>query len=75
MLFSFLAVALLGSLGCCHHSHGVCDCEEDNYCASRAPWIQHGGAGGGVIQSSAPMSIPEVVVPPTKLPEGKKKDL
>ena len=74
LLFSFLAVGLLGSLGCCHtHSHGVCDCENDNHCESRAPWIQHGGA---VIHSSAPTTIPEpVVVPPTKLPDGKKKDL
>ena len=75
-LFSLIAVGLLGTLGCCHtHSHGICDCENDNHCESRAPWIQHGGAGT-IIHSSANTTMPEtVVVPPTKLPDGKKKDL
>jgi hypothetical protein len=59
-----LVVGLIGCVAGCKHSqsHGVCDCIEDNHCAERAPWLLHG----------TPTTTETVVVPPTKLPEGKK---
>ena len=46
------------------HTHGVCDCNVDDYCASRAPWVRFGG------DITTPVAEP--VAPPTKLPDGKK---
>jgi hypothetical protein len=61
-----VAVGFLGSVTGCHrsHSHGICDCEFDDHCRERAPWLR----------LSAP-SAAETVAPPTKLPDGKKRDL
>ena len=68
MMLWLIAVGFLGSLaGCCNimHSHGICDCEEDDHCATRQPWVRCG----------APTPAETIVTPPTKLPEKKKKDL
>jgi hypothetical protein len=43
--------------------HGICDCEMEDYCSSRSPWIRNG-------YSAAPPV--EVIQPPAKLPDGKK---
>jgi hypothetical protein len=61
-----VGVGLLSLLtGCCNcfHSHGICDCEEDDHCSSRSPWV-HGSATG------LPEAIGEPM--PAKLPDGKK---
>jgi hypothetical protein len=64
-----VAVGLLSSLaGCCHSSHGICDCQYDNHCADRAPWILH----GPVVSQPAGEVI---TIPPMKLPDAKRKDL
>jgi hypothetical protein len=46
------------------HTHGVCDCEMDDHCSSRSPWIRN----------ASPASPPaaEVVQPPANLPDGNK---
>jgi len=53
------------------HSHGICDCEHDDYCSSRTPWVRHGYTG---IATPASAPITEVIpAAPTKLPNGKMK--
>jgi hypothetical protein len=47
------------------HKHGVCDCESDDYCTSRSPWIRNN------VASIAPPV--ESTQPPAKLPDGKKE--
>ena len=66
MLLLFV-VGFVGSMAGCHlmHTHGICDCAEDNHCLERAPWLHYGG----------PVAAETIAVPPIKLPEGKKKDL
>jgi hypothetical protein len=65
------ALLVLGSLaGCCHrHSHGICDCEYDDYCLSRSPWVR------GNVMVTPPPAAGEKVPPPAKLPDVKKRDL
>ncbi len=67
MMLWLIAVGFLGTLAGCRtmHAHGVCDCEEDNHCASRQPWLQH----------VTPASAETIQTPPMKLPEAKKRDL
>jgi len=68
MMFLLVAVSFLGSLVGCKliHTHGVCDCEEDNNCRDRSPWVQF----------AAPTTTSSEAVPvPKKLPETTKKDL
>ena len=68
MMFWLVAVSFLGSLVGCEliHSHGVCDCEQDNHCRDRSPWVQF----------AAPTTTSSEAVPvPKKLPETTKKDL
>ena len=66
------ALLVLGSLaGCSHqHSHGICDCEYDDYCASRSPWVR-----GNVMAAPVQTTTGEKIAPPAKLPDVKKKDL
>jgi hypothetical protein len=68
LMLLLVAVGLLGSLAGCHHvySHGKCDCEFDDHCLERSPWLRTG------VPISSP--APETVLPPMKLPEAKKKD-
>ena len=65
-LMLLVAVGILGSLAGCKliHSHGVCDCEDDDHCYTRAPWIR----------LAPPTSAPTEAIPtpPTKMPDGKK---
>ena len=44
--------------------HGICDCELDNHCRDRSPWVQM-----GVPVTQASEAVP---APPMKLPDGKK---
>lgn len=50
VFFSLLAMSLVGLAVGCSHTHGVCDCENDDPCANRAPWV-HGGGGPVTFQS------------------------
>lgn len=62
-----VAVSFLSFLSGCKHrgsSHGICDCDVGDHCSTRAPWVRN-----------APPVTTKIVTPPTKLPEGKKKDL
>jgi hypothetical protein len=71
-LMSLLVASMfLASLaGCCCHSQGcgrgfsqgICDCEADDHCLERAPWLRFGAAR----ESEA------IQAPPTKMPDGKK---
>lgn len=67
LLFSFLGVGFIVSLAGCHitQSHGVCDCDVDNHCYTRSPWLRQ----------TPPTMESEPIESPAKLPEGKKKDL
>ena len=66
LMLLLVGVSLLTMLaGCnCFHSHGICDCEYDDHCASRSPWIRP--------MAPAPESIPAPEPAPMKLPDGKK---
>jgi hypothetical protein len=58
------------------HAHGVCDCEYDDYCSSRSPWLRHGVSTPGMpVVTTGPVS--EGIPPPTSksLPELKGKKL
>ena len=46
-------------------SQGVCDCEDDNHCLERAPWVRLG----------SPVRQAEPIAPPSKLPDGKLPDI
>ena len=67
LMLLLAVVGFIGSLAGCRimRTHGVCDCAEDNHCAERAPWLR----------TEAPSAPEKVTNPPSKLPEGKKKDL
>ncbi len=71
LMFMLVSVSLLTMLaGCCSafHSHGICDCEEDDWCASRSPWVRTG--------SPAPAPVESLPAPtPAKLPDAKKVGL
>jgi hypothetical protein len=64
------ALVAIGSLaGCMHtHSHGICDCDLDDHCTSRSPWVRTNTMAAPV--QTAPV---EKVAPPQKLPDVKKK--
>jgi hypothetical protein len=67
LMLLVIAVGFFSSLAGCQcrsFSHGVCDCEYDNHCASRAPWLK-----------DTPPVTSERIQPPTRLPDGTKKDL
>ena len=46
LMLILVALSFLGAMSGCKHacSHGMCDCEYDDYCSSRSPWIRYGGA-------------------------------
>ena len=66
MMMLVIAVGFLGSMAGCHwmHSHGICDCEVDDHCSTRSPWVRY----------ALPISSSSEVIPnpPLKLPDGKK---
>ena len=72
MMIWLMAFGLFGMVAGCKcsgsrsHAHGICDCEEDDHCASRQPWVQHG------MHYGAPIEGETIKTPPTKLPDGKK---
>lgn len=41
VLYSLMAAGLVGLFAGCCHTHGVCDCDVDDYCYTRQPWIHH----------------------------------
>jgi hypothetical protein len=65
MLSIVVLSMLISMVGCkCHpHMHGICDCDYDDHCVTRAPWLRNGGAP---VYESIP-------APATKLPEVKTK--
>lgn len=75
-----IAASVLVGLSGCHwmHSHGVCDCEYDDYCTSRTPWVRSTGMPPPVVSSTpGPISepIPAPAPAPSKLPDVKTKKL
>jgi hypothetical protein len=81
LFLSVLGLAGLGLAGC-HHvcSHGVCDCEIDDHCCTRAPWAHcYGGplpaALGVPIAPSGPIDLPSGPPMPSakELPKGPDK--
>jgi hypothetical protein len=74
LLLSILGLCGLGLVGC-HHvcSHGACDCEFDDHCCTRAPYIHYGAPVIGVtpVAPVAPVTPIETVPAPTKqAPKG-----
>ena len=63
MMLILVALSFIGPLAGCRTSHGVCDCEHDDHCSTRAPWLGHG--------SVAPAGE-MIVAPATALRDGKK---
>lgn len=63
MMLLLVGVGLLGMLTGCniYHGHGVCDCEEFDYCTSRSPWV-HGSTS----------AVPEALPMPASTPDAKK---
>ena len=54
--------------GCKHsHSHGICDCELDDHCSSRSPWIRYSPALDPPVETAP--------APAKALPAVPKKDL
>jgi hypothetical protein len=80
LLFMLVSVTLLTMLAGCQgifHAHGVCDCEDDEYCSSRSPWV-HGAHMVPAIPLTTTLPAEAVPAPapmPAKLPDVKKKDL
>jgi len=58
-----------GVVGRWMHSHGICDCEVDDYCTSRSPWIRTGATMAPPVETIPAPSVP------AKLPDGKTKKL
>lgn len=59
LLFSLLALSYAGMLTGCSwiHSHGVCDCEVEDPCCNRAPWVnysQHANGNGPINHVAQP---------------------
>ena len=52
------------------HAHGICDCEYDDYCTSRSPWIRV--SASQPIQSAPTIPSSEPIPAPAKLPDVKK---
>lgn len=74
MLLSAFALAFLSLLaGCKHggHWHGVCDCDHDDMCCTRQPWLMN-GPSHAVMPDAAPTTGPitmpaaSEVVPPQR---------
>ena len=59
----------LGSRSGRPHSAGICDCQGDDYCSSRAPWLRVAQ------QAPAPESIPAPLPPGKDQPDAKGKKL
>jgi hypothetical protein len=66
LLFSLLAISLIGTLVGCRTSHGICDCghDFDDPCAYRAPWVSEAAPKG---EAPAPDRKEVVPTPPKKL--------
>jgi hypothetical protein len=70
MLSMLVVSALISMVGCqCIWTHGICDCEPDEYCSSRSPWIMHGSTAA-VPSYTVPATIPESL--PAPMPGTKK---
>jgi hypothetical protein len=44
LMLLLVAWSFIGVLSGCHcvFTHGICDCDYDDHCASRSPWIRTG---------------------------------
>jgi hypothetical protein len=70
LMFLMVALSFLGALSGCGcvfqprmNMHGICDCEQDDHCASRSPWIRY----------NTPAVPVETIPPPVKeLPSAPK---
>jgi hypothetical protein len=64
---SVLGLFALGAFAGCHHTctHGVCDCEMDDHCFTRAPWVKYAAPPPG-------LGVPVETVPAPGLPPVKE---
>lgn len=63
-VFSLLAFALVLTTGCKHVCmHGVCDCEIDDHCCSRQPWVNAAAVPLPPVLG-APIEAPPRAMPP-----------
>lgn len=59
------------------HGHGVCDCDFEDHCYTRAPWVRVGYTGtiyNGTVGPVGPIGEP-IPQPQKSLPDGKGKKL
>jgi hypothetical protein len=67
LLIAFTFLASLAGCSCCGgrghgFSQGMCDCESDDHCLERAPWLRFG---------ASPSDGETIKTPPAKMPDGK----
>ena len=69
LMLILVALSFLGSMSGCKHAcpHGMCDCEYDDHCATRSPWMRYSGP-------STSLAAPVEGIPAAAhaMPEGKK---
>jgi hypothetical protein len=67
-----MAAGLFGLLSGCCHTHGVCDCDLDDHCYTRQPWIHHPGIApvshALPIPHGEPAPLPKTKETPKELP-------
>lgn len=73
VLFSLLALSLMTVVAGCCHTHGVCDCDIDDHCFTRQPWLRHGGVAQPIAGEAAAAPVRERMpageAAPARLPE------
>jgi hypothetical protein len=74
VLYSLVAVGLFGMLAGCCHTHGVCDCDYDDHCYTRQPWIGHSGATAAAISHAMPIPVRTGDPAPLPLEKGKTRE-
>ncbi len=64
---SFFAVLVLSfswAMVGCYSTHGVCDCDRDDHCAHRTPWVEYSATPAPVIAAPLPAATPAPAVLP-----------
>ena len=49
--------------------HGICDCDIDDHCLTRSPWVRYAPVALGI--PVQPLPVEPLPVPPKELPKGK----
>jgi len=62
MLSIFVVGALISLVGCsnCNFTHGICDCQVDDYCTSRSPWLRYNSTPTDVVETIPAPATPEI---------------